>query len=223
MTPEDIEISAKWEGAPGAWFSALIKLRLLDEMLGVYSVHDWEEHNGYAFHAPERTAKAKHAANVRWASDEDARSNAHSNAPSPNPNPDPKPNPKDLPPPNGDAGKTPLVLSSVPKAKKKRPSIEQSTPRTDVGKLLKLWHVTYRSVHGSGYSGDYRKMCGQSAELLADNSLADLIAGAVYLLRGKKHGQYNPHTFDHFVTRASNYIIEAKEEGYVYDPGTDSD
>lgn len=92
MTDEDIEIAAKWNGKPGVFFSALIKYRMLDEMLGAYSVHDWEEHNAYAFHAPERSQKARNAAKVRWGCNEDACSNAtgnaHSNAPSPNPYPE---------------------------------------------------------------------------------------------------------------------------------------
>lgn len=105
MTDEDIEIAAKWNGDPGVFFSALIKFRLLDETLGSYSIHDWEEHNAFAFHAPERSEKAKNAARARWQSDEDATSNAtsnaqgnaRSNAPSPNPYPKPNPNPKPNP------------------------------------------------------------------------------------------------------------------------------
>lgn len=101
MTDEDIEIASKWNGKPGVFFAALIKYRMLDEMLGAYSVHDWQEHNAYAFHAPERSEKARNAARVRWESDEDthgnASSNAHSNAPSPNPSPKPNPNPKPSP------------------------------------------------------------------------------------------------------------------------------
>ncbi|MDA3833727.1 MAG: hypothetical protein PF495_10040 [Spirochaetales bacterium] len=32
----------------------------------IYSNHNWKKHNGYAYYAPERSEKARIAANTRW-------------------------------------------------------------------------------------------------------------------------------------------------------------
>ncbi len=68
------------------------------------TLHDWQEHQGYAYHAPERSEKSRNAAKVRWGkgvkkgAGGNARSNAggnakkkSGNAPSPAPPPTPSP------------------------------------------------------------------------------------------------------------------------------------
>jgi len=143
MTPDDIEISAKWEGPAGEFFNAILNLKLLDECLGQYSVHDWEEHNSYAYHAPERTAKAKNAARIRWASQEDASSNAagnaDGNAPSPNPNPVPDPSP----PPNPSPKKTRT------KPKTKQPSDNKTRQITDCYQELYIKRFNKKPIWGA--------------------------------------------------------------------------
>ena len=63
MTAEDIEISIDWNGEPGAFVQALIESRLLDQAApGRYQLHDWQDHQPYAFGARERTLKSKWAA-----------------------------------------------------------------------------------------------------------------------------------------------------------------
>lgn len=105
MDAEDVEIAAKWRGEPGMFHKELVALRLLDEDEdGGLSVHDWNEHNGYASYAEARSAQAREAANIRWnkkrgnaAHDAeqcgaDAAHDAEqcgSNAPSPSPSPAP--------------------------------------------------------------------------------------------------------------------------------------
>lgn len=108
MDEEDIEIAADWIGQYSKFVLALIELKFINKIDGVYIIHDWEEHNGYAFHAKERSEKAKKAANMKWekhnknkelmlqASLSSATSNPElcpSPDPSPDPDPDPDPNP----------------------------------------------------------------------------------------------------------------------------------
>ncbi len=66
MNSRAIEIAARWTGAPGALTTKLVELAFLDSQNGVYELHDWEEHNGYVVHAPDRSDKARKAASARW-------------------------------------------------------------------------------------------------------------------------------------------------------------
>nr|WP_321399380.1 hypothetical protein [uncultured Desulfobacter sp.] len=120
LNEDDIEIAAKWNGAPGVFVDALVALRWLDAPCNATSnanaffvLHAWEENNGYVAHAKARSDKAKMAAKARWDSKSikkkhaigdaetpvnngphatsNARSNAECNAPNPNPNPNPNP------------------------------------------------------------------------------------------------------------------------------------
>lgn len=109
---EDLEIAAKWEGAPNVFIECLIDVGFMDIKRGVYSLHDWKEHNPFAYHAKSRSNKAKRAAKARWSNKakSDAKQCAEhdlalldrqrSNAPSPIPNPSPNPNPNPNPDPN---------------------------------------------------------------------------------------------------------------------------
>lgn len=106
---EDVEIAADWRGEPGVFFQTLIELRLLDiTETGEVAIHDWQEHNGYASYAEERSAQAREAARARWdkkrhGSDaphdadlcvHDAPHDAdYANSNAPDPSPDPSPDP----------------------------------------------------------------------------------------------------------------------------------
>jgi hypothetical protein len=99
MDAEDIALDANWQDDPHEFVQILVSIGLLDEdENGVLSIHGWAEHNAYAAHAEERSAKAKKAAQARWGKakkcSEHATSmpQAHcSNAPSPSPSPSPSP------------------------------------------------------------------------------------------------------------------------------------
>jgi len=115
MEALDIEIAAKWQGAPGEFVEGMVRLRWLDFVDGVYWLHDWSDHNGFAIHAKAREIQARNAAEKRWKKrygnkngadsipDSNALDYAHSNAdsipdsnapiPTPIPSPSPKPNP----------------------------------------------------------------------------------------------------------------------------------
>lgn len=66
MNTEDIEIAAQWNGESDEFIKTLIDLRLLDYKNETYSIHNWKKNNPYAFHADERSEKAKKAAEARW-------------------------------------------------------------------------------------------------------------------------------------------------------------
>lgn len=104
MDIDDIEIASDWNGECSKFVLALLEHKFIDEINGVYSVHDWKDHNGYAFYSPERSEKAKKAAESRWGKKNknndlmlnDAKGMLQaspSNAPSPSPSPDPSPIP----------------------------------------------------------------------------------------------------------------------------------
>jgi uncharacterized phage protein (TIGR02220 family) len=104
MTSEDISLSANWDGDPDVFISTLIEIGFIDESEGYYSLHDWEENNPYAVHAPERKERAKKAARARWGITDECSEHANSiqdaslsNAPSPTPIPTPTPSPTPIP------------------------------------------------------------------------------------------------------------------------------
>lgn len=71
MDTEDIEIASGWKGESGFFTRAMIDVGFLIIIDSVYHIKDWREHNGYAYHAPERVEKARRAAEKRWGSDKD--------------------------------------------------------------------------------------------------------------------------------------------------------
>jgi hypothetical protein len=101
---EEIEIAAQWAGQPGIFVAACLQIGLIEQNGSqVFLIHDWEDHNPWVFHAPERSEQAKSAARVRWQRAKDKascsqhksakRAAQKSNAPYPSPNPSPSPNP----------------------------------------------------------------------------------------------------------------------------------
>lgn len=108
MSKEDIELAAGWNGQCSEFVLALLELNFIDETDNVFSIHNWEKHNGYAFHAQQRSEKAQKAAEARWNKKNkskglmlnDANSNAASRTalcPLPSPEPDPEPEPEPEP------------------------------------------------------------------------------------------------------------------------------
>jgi hypothetical protein len=111
---DDIEIAAMWKGKRGEFLKAAIKVGYVKKIKNGYEIHEWKEHNPYAFHAEERSEKARVAAKKRWevsgskglvdassidvALPQASSSNAPSPNPSPLPSPDPTPNKKIVPP-----------------------------------------------------------------------------------------------------------------------------
>jgi len=138
MNDEDIEIACQWNGHMCDFIKTLLDLRLLDKNKSVYSIHNWEDRNGYAIHADARSEQARRAADMRWAkrnghandADSNAQSNADSNAPSPNPNPNPNPNPEPEPEP-------------LPSPKEKLPSEKEIKMAADSRQITDLYQKFY--------------------------------------------------------------------------------
>ena len=63
---EDIAFACDWDEEPDKLIDSLIKSGWLDKNDDNYSVHDWEEHQGWACHAKKRSEAARTAANKRW-------------------------------------------------------------------------------------------------------------------------------------------------------------
>ena len=115
---EDVELEADWLGERGRLVAVLQELRWIDGEPGSsdFRVHDWPEHQGFAFHAPARKAKALHAAHRRhgvkvregcgvcYPLATSMLPASLALAPSPNPSPVPNPNPVRTPPTGGVGG-----------------------------------------------------------------------------------------------------------------------
>ena len=92
LDEEDLLVAARWERDEDL-LSVLTEVGFLEQDEdGVYVVHDWQDHNGWAYFADERSERARSNAYKRWRKDGDASSNAsgnaNSNAPSPTPTPE---------------------------------------------------------------------------------------------------------------------------------------
>lgn len=111
MDRSDVAIASGWIGDEHEWVEDLISVGWLEmNAEGEYVIHDWEEHNPYAFHAVSRSEQAKKAAKAKWDKRKSADRNAasmnehsaqhkNSNAPSPVPSPVPSPAPSPVPSP----------------------------------------------------------------------------------------------------------------------------
>ena len=94
MDVDSILIAAQWP-RNRTWFDDLIDLRLIDETPDGYQIHDWKDHNGFAYYAEERTQQARDAVNTRWNKKRKGKQQGNTdsiterNAPSPSPSPSP--------------------------------------------------------------------------------------------------------------------------------------
>lgn len=63
---EAIEIISGWQGESTAFLTHLVKVGFLKKGRHHYRVHDWAEHQGFAYYAKERSQKARRAAEARY-------------------------------------------------------------------------------------------------------------------------------------------------------------
>ena len=113
MPKKAIAIAARFTGDRDAFVDALVDLNFLEFDGVVYTLHDWEEHNGFAATSEQRSEAARKAANAKWEKKRgiknentesnadsctshcashksaDAERNAERNPPSPSPSPSP--------------------------------------------------------------------------------------------------------------------------------------
>lgn len=115
VRPVELEAAARWDGADGALYSALVEVRLVDVAEdGTISIHDWEEHQNYVYESDKRSEKAAHAVAVREAKrrlqDNNKTSTGYlvdNSKLSPTPTPTPTPNPREDKDQEAGYGKTP--------------------------------------------------------------------------------------------------------------------
>ena len=121
----------------------------------------------------------------------------------------------------------PAVISDIPeksaekdppKLKKPKIPIEEKEFKTPIGRLVKFWHVEYHRRNGIKYSGDMARMSGQIKVLLARPYTEEQVQGGMAALLSKKPDQFRPHDFDHFVKKASKYILEGEKNDPPVDP-----
>lgn len=183
MDETDIEIAANWNDEPGKFVPALLKLRLLDDIDGTLAIHNWENHNPYAFHAKDRSDRAKKAAKARWGKN-DTKGNTETcsehrqampaatlgNAPLPLPDPDPLP----LPDPD--------------------PLNQKSQPASDHG-FSKFWGIWPKKVAKADAEKAYKKLKPDDALLAKMISSVEIAKKSKAWLKDKGQWIPNPATW----------------------------
>lgn len=113
-TEEYLELAADWPGEPGAFIETALSVGFLERIDGGFKVHDWEIHNPFAYHAEERSQKARESVMNRYkkkaathgipdvvdTATERIRNVNVAYTPSPSPSPIPSPSPTPSPPPS---------------------------------------------------------------------------------------------------------------------------
>jgi hypothetical protein len=77
MTAEDLEIAVDWRGKAGEFVRALTEVGFLDNVDGVYQLHDWAEHQPWASGSKARSDSARLAGLIRQYGDEKGRQMFH--------------------------------------------------------------------------------------------------------------------------------------------------
>lgn len=72
MSVEDVELCVDWPGDEGAFVKALVEVGFIDGDDGAFRMHDWEEHNPWAFGSDARSEKARWLATVKHHGKEEA-------------------------------------------------------------------------------------------------------------------------------------------------------
>jgi len=67
LDDEDIAIASRWDGDADKFINGLIDVKFLEKGEdGTLILHDWEEHQPFAFYSEERSKQARAAAAARW-------------------------------------------------------------------------------------------------------------------------------------------------------------
>jgi hypothetical protein len=108
MPKRAVAIASKYQGDREVFIDMLIELRFLDFDGESYSLHDWEEHNGFVATSEQRSEQARKAINSRWEKKRgiqqnneqnqavNTERNTERNTPSPSPSPSPSPKEKSV-------------------------------------------------------------------------------------------------------------------------------
>ena len=193
MDATDIALEAGWEDDPEKFVSALHTCGFLDQGEdGVYALHDWEDHQGYAIHAEKRTEKARKAAQARWGTKEKNAPSmpgalpqaSISNAPSPAPSPAPLALSH---PPNGERARErifALMSENQPKVRPKSPNqwarvlqglLDEGQSLEDLERttVFALQDTFWRSriVSPKAFRDNYSQIADQSVKAIEQASL----------------------------------------------------
>lgn len=186
MDETDIALEAGWTGDANFFVQALMEAGLIERLeSGKYAIHDWEEHQGYVVHAPERKEKARKAANARWGKDQDANCNAggnaasiarpnFSNAPSPTPSPNPSPTPNPTPNPSligSEHGGN--KINPLPQAKIEKAIGCEISSQTDAYRLAEQMYQLQKSILSISNPPDIQKWAKTFASALASGRYGD--------------------------------------------------
>ena len=124
MDETDIALEAGWTQDPQAFIDGLQKCGFLDKNDdGVFTLHDWDDHQGYVVHAESRRERARSAAITRWKSKDKTDAvqpecGEHTDG-MPDAMPLPAPAPAPAPAPESKATAPPAAPVSSAKVKKK--------------------------------------------------------------------------------------------------------
>jgi hypothetical protein len=228
MDIDDIENGAKWSGQSGLFVRTIIELKLLDLNGNTYTVHDWEEHQSWAYYSEERSQRSRLAAEGRWKQKKEPHTSSSSpprggvrtaeethrgringsqetNAPSPPPNPPPFP----IPSP------TPVYESETPYAATPRRSQSPSQSQIRIGTDSK--HT--RRLRPESQSESQQRTEAFFEEFLARdlstweqaypaiNVRADALKAKLWLLANPKNRKKN---LERFIT---NWFARSQEKG----------
>lgn len=61
LDEDDLEIVARWDGEKGLFHAVTTALKFVDERNGVFSIHDWSEHNSWQAEAESRSNQSRFA------------------------------------------------------------------------------------------------------------------------------------------------------------------
>ena len=139
LSSGEIAEVARWNGDSKQFVSSLVRLRWLEKRGKVYSIHEWEIHQPYAFFAEERSQAARNAAETRWnkqrGNDANRMRGVYGQHP---PAPDPTPTPIPVPPPRTRGGAAASTKNNSGNA--------TATPSGKDGQDYQEWAVTYAIV-----------------------------------------------------------------------------
>jgi hypothetical protein len=137
MDESDIALDAQWTGDATIFCKTLCEIGFLDrDGKGSYSIHDWQDHQPFAYYADERSERSRELAYKRWGKKHGLKPEAkedntevmrdacgtHNEGNAPIPSPIPSPIPKDI----------------------KSPS--QATPNCPHDEIIRIYHETLPSL-----------------------------------------------------------------------------
>ena len=147
MDETDIALEAGWDGnEPHKLVSALMECGFLKkDANGVYSLHDWSDHQGYVIHAEQRKAHARNAATARWnARLENGMRGAYAGhsgenppSPSPLPSPVPEPSPEPVPVPFHSSQPAPATGNAEQRKEKPEPAFAEDSEAYKLAVLMR--------------------------------------------------------------------------------------